>query len=78
IFYSDAECTNAVGSGELGEIIKVPDGSWSLVYNTNIIDGKLYFLWQGSEQAISAYDRPIPSPISVPEGTGARQYVYAT
>lgn len=78
IFYSDAECTNAVGSGELGEIIKVPDGAWSLVYSYNTIDGKLYFLWQGSEQAISAYDRPIPSPISVPEGTGARQYVYAT
>lgn len=78
IFYSDAECTNQVGSGELGEIIKVPDGSWSLIYNFQTIDGKLYYLWQGSEQAISAYDRPIPSPISVPEGTGARQYVYAT
>lgn len=78
IFYSDAECTNAVGSGELGEIIRVPLSGWSLSYNMRTIDGKLYFLWQGSQQAIGAYDRPIPTPISVPEGTGARQYVYAT
>lgn len=78
MFYSDAACTNQVGSGELGEIIKVPDGSWSLVYNSLTIDDKLYFLWQGSEQSISAYNRPIPSLISVPAGSGERQYVYAT
>lgn len=78
IFYSDPECTNAVGSGELGEIIRVPLSGWSLSYNARTIDGKLYFLWQGSEQAIGAYDRPIPSPISVPAGSGERQYVYAT
>lgn len=78
IFYSDPECTNQVGSGELGEITRVPLSGWSLSYNMRTIDGKLYFLWQGSQQAIGAYDRPIPTPIYVPEGTGARQYVYAT
>ena len=78
IFYSDPECTNQVGSGELGEITQVPLSAWSLFYAFAQIDGKRYYMWQGSEQAIGAYDRPIPTPVSVPEGTGARQYVYST
>lgn len=76
VFYSDPECTNQVGSGELAEIITAPNAS--IQSNSEWIGGKQYFLWKGDPDQLETYARPIPSPISVPVGSGERQYAYAT